>query len=31
MTNDIRFEIYPNSTGKATGTMYFDDGQTLNY
>jgi len=28
---DIRFEIYPDSTAKATGTLNLDDGETLYY
>jgi len=28
MTNDIRFEIYPDSTGKAIGSLFLDDGET---
>jgi len=31
MMNDISFEIYPDSTGKATGTLYLDDGETSIY
>lgn len=31
MGNDLRLEIYPDSTGAATGSLYLDDGETLRY
>ena len=31
MGNDIRLEIYPDASGLASGSLYLDNGETLDY